>query len=369
MSKKPKQVECATAPDTPDICEREMHLVCSSGGSRAILASAGVLLAADYAGIKSFKSVGGVSGGSIPTALYASGMDARACLEQALSIDFQSLLTRRASYWQILVALMWQRRNEKVRPIDGVMTSEKLGDFIKSIGGQDAVAEIWPKGYWTIGISEKSEIVFTETGIFEVGPDRMIRVISGEPGDLGKAVRGSCAVPGFISAVEYDGMYLFDGALGTEGRCPVNVPKRFYGAKRSNIIACDVGDDSEGTSARIASLWKLLCGAECVPEIHEPDYDTDGNVIVVRPKITSMRSLQFSLTDDQKWQAVMAGFVDAIPEFANAGLLSKEKLSAAAALSREYTKIQKKATTGKKRSPAGQLSTDTRKLLESNSLL
>ena len=117
-----------TAPTTP---EREFHLVCSSGGSRAILGSAGVLLACNQAGIKRFKSIGGISGGSVPTVLFSSGMDAKKCLSTAMEMDFSSLLTRRASFFKILVAYFMQRRYEKVRPVHGVLTSEKLGDFVE----------------------------------------------------------------------------------------------------------------------------------------------------------------------------------------------------------------------------------------------
>ena len=346
----------------PAVDERELHLVCSSGGSRAILASAGVLLAADYAGVKRFKSIGGVSGGSIPTALYASGLDAKTCVRTAVEIDFASLLTRKVSYWQILMALLWQRRYEKVRPIDGAMTSEKLGEYIESF------TDVWPEGYWTVGIHENLEIIFNEAGIFQLGPDRLLRVIDNKPGNLGKAVRGSCAVPGVISAVEYDGMYLFDGALGTEGRCPVSVPVRLYGAKRTDIIACDVGDDTGNTSARITKLWKLVCGEDCVPDITEPDYVTDGKIILIRPKITAFRTLQFSLSNDQKWQAVMAGFVDGLPELANAGILEPDKLKAALEITREYQRILKRTTTGKNQKQ-GQLSEATEKLLVSQGLL
>ncbi|MBX9692443.1 MAG: patatin-like phospholipase family protein, partial [Cyanobacteria bacterium] len=130
----------STNAPAPNIAEREYHLVCSSGGSRAILASAGVLLACEQAGIKRFKSVGGVSGGSIPTALYASGMTAKECVAQAMEIDFASLLTRRASILKILFAYFMQRRNEKVRPINCVLTSERVGDFVESY-----TDGAWPK--------------------------------------------------------------------------------------------------------------------------------------------------------------------------------------------------------------------------------
>ena len=54
-----------------------LHLVCGSGGSRAILAGTGAILALNVAGHKKFHSVGGISGGSIPTALLALGMDSK----------------------------------------------------------------------------------------------------------------------------------------------------------------------------------------------------------------------------------------------------------------------------------------------------
>ena len=345
------------APTTP---ERELHLVCSSGGSRAILASAGVLLACEQAGVKRFKSIGGVSGGSIPTALYASGLSAKECVSQAMEIDFASLLTRRASFFKILLAYFMQSRNEKVRPVNGVLTSEKLADFMEGFH------EGWPEGYWTMGIADKSQILFGEEGVFEIGPDGKLRVLSCDPGPLGVAVRGSCAVPGIISAVEFKNRFLFDGALGPEGRAPVTVPSRLYSAKPKDIIVCDVGDDTGNTSQRVTKLWKFICGPECVPEIEEPDFSKDNTgLIVVTPKITGFRSLQFTLTRDQKWQAVMAGFVDAVPELTAAGILTGEKLIEAEEIVRQYSEI----LAGAEGSADGELSRLNEELLLKNDLL
>lgn len=346
----------ALAPTTP---ERELHLVCSSGGSRAILASAGVLLACEQAGIQRFKSVGGVSGGSIPTVLYASGMNAKECVNQAMEIDFASLLTRHASFFKILFAYFMQRRNEKVRPVNGVLTSEKLGDFVESFN------DGWPKGYWTMGIVDKSQLIFGETGVFEILSDGRLTVVSGEPGPLGVAVRGSCAVPGVISAVEYNGRHIFDGALGPEGRAPFTVPSRLYSAKRSDIIVCDVGDDTSKTSQRVTRLWKMICGEECVPEINEPDFSNEKNMIVISPHITGFRSLQFTLSRDLKWRAVMAGFVDSMPELAAAGLLTGDRLAEAQEISKIYAGYLAEADT----KPKGWLTGKVEGLLSSRGLL
>lgn len=322
-----------TAPTTP---EREFHLVCSSGGSRAILGSAGVLLACSQAGVSRFKSIGGVSGGSIPTVLSASGMDAKTCLTQALDIDFSSLLTRRASMIRILFAYFMQRRYEKVRPVNGVLTSEKLGEFVESYlqAGQR-----WPKGYWTMAIAEETQIVFTETGVFEIDFDGDLRVLSCDPGPLGVAVRGSCAVPGIISAPEYKNKILFDGALGPESRVPAGVPMRLYGASPKDIIACDVGDEDTKASKRATWLWTMICGKDCVPAVEEPIYNASHGLVWIEPKITSVRSLQFNLHRDQKWEAVMAGFTASVPQLSSAGILTGDRLAMAQDLVTLYNEI------------------------------
>ncbi|MDZ4833291.1 MAG: patatin-like phospholipase family protein [Candidatus Melainabacteria bacterium] len=322
-----------TAPTTP---EREFHLVCSSGGSRAILGSAGVLLACNQAGIKRFKSIGGISGGSVPTVLFASGMDAKTCLSTALDMDFSSLLTRRASFFRILVAYFMQRRYEKVRPVHGVLTSEKLGDFVESFQKD---GESWPKGYWTMAIAEDAQIVFSENGVFEIRPDNQLRVLSCDPGPLGIAVRGSCAVPGIISAVEYKHKLLFDGALGPESRVPAGVPMRLYGANPRDIIAVDVGDEDSKQAQRATRLWKMVCGEDCVPNVEDPIYNKSHGLVWINANVTSVRSLQFNLTRDQKWEAVMCGFVSAVPELALANILTGDRLVVAQELVSKYNAI------------------------------
>lgn len=348
-----------TAPTTP---EREFHLVCSSGGSRAILASAGVLLACEQAGIKKFKSIGGISGGSIPTALFATGMNAAECVRTAMEIDFASLLTRRASFLRILLAYFMQRRNEKVRPVHGVLTSEKLGVFIESF--MEGKAQPWPEGYWTMAIADKSEIIFTGNGVFEV-VDGQLRVLSCDPGPLGIAIRGSCAVPGIISAVEYRSRYLFDGVLGDEGRAPFSVPIKLYGAKRTDVIVCDVGDDNSTTSQRITKIWTMICGEDCVPAVNEPQFHKEPGLIIVQPTLSGFRSLQFSLTADIKWRAIMSGYRDTIPELAAAGILTGDKLLKAQEVCTEYAAVLE----GHQLLPKGELSRQVEALLQKHGLL
>ncbi len=68
-----------------------LHLVCGSGGTRAFLTGAGAILACDTAGVKKWDSIGGVSGGSIISALYAGGMSAPQLVEEVIGYDFATL--------------------------------------------------------------------------------------------------------------------------------------------------------------------------------------------------------------------------------------------------------------------------------------
>ncbi|MFT2536438.1 hypothetical protein ACMWQD_29085, partial [Escherichia coli] len=77
-------------------------------GSRAILGSAGAIAALEQAGLKEFVSIGGISGGSIPTAMFAAGLGATATLRLAVDIDFSSMLTRHGSIGRILLAYIMQ---------------------------------------------------------------------------------------------------------------------------------------------------------------------------------------------------------------------------------------------------------------------
>lgn len=318
----------ARTPDLP-----ELHLVCGSGGSRAILAGAGAILALNVAGHKRFKSVGGISGGSIPTVLLAAGYDAKELTHRALDIDFSSMLTRHGGILKIVLAYFMQRWYERTRPPKGVLSSEKLGTFIESL------ANGWPKGYWTMAVYGTSQYVFTDHGVFEIKEDGTVVTISATPGPLGIAVRGSCAVPGIIDAVPYNGVMLHDGALGPEGRCPVGIPIRFFGARRDQIVAMDVGEDESKASKRVHRIWRIICGGECVPNNQEP-LTEEGGLIVITPTVTNFRSLQFTLTRDQKWQAVMSGFMGALPALKSAGVLTGAGLEAANEIQARFQAIQ-----------------------------
>jgi predicted acylesterase/phospholipase RssA len=335
----PTKDKSAQTPTTQTI----KHVVLSSGGSRAILGGAGAIAAIEQAGIKDLVTVGGISGGSIPAVLYAGGYSAVETLRLALDIDFSSKLTRHGSIIQILFAYFMQGRFEKTRPRKGVLSSEKLGDYILEMvpkRGANADPDLkWPKGYWTMAIVGDKKIFFTEKGVFELDPDGKMTVLQDTPGPLDIAVRATCAVPGIISAVPWKGRFLFDGALSPEGRCPVNMPKRYFGAKDDEIVAFDVGDDGNKTSSFVLKAWSILCGNECVPDFQEVELTNEHGMVVIEPVMTQFRSLKFTLSRDEKWQAVMAGYIESVKQLANHGLLRGDKLAEAQKVVETYETI------------------------------
>lgn len=316
---------------------RELHLVCGAGGSRAILGSAGAILACHHAGIEKWLTIGGASGGSIPTVMLAGGVDPKTIVRTCIDVDFSSLLTRHGSLIQILFAYFMQNRYEKTRPRKGVLGSEKVGQFV------DAHVPNWPANYWTVAAVKDKQWLFNAQGIFEYAEDGTVTQICDKPAPVGLAVRASCAVPGIIDAVPFMGKWLFDGALASDGRCPVRVPKKHYAAVPADIVACDVGDDNTKSSAWSRWFWKVLCGEECLPkEIPQPVDAHD--VVLLRPSAMNFRSLQFTLSEDQKWEAVMSGFTGAIPTLKSAGLITGARLEAAERITAKFAELRNAAT-------------------------
>lgn len=345
----------AKAPALPTATE--LHLVCGSGGSRAILGSSGAILACHLAGISDWRTLGGASGGSIPTLMLAGGVHPTKIVRYTIETDFSSLLTRRGSMLRILIAYLMKDRYERTRPRRGILSSEKVGAFVESH------VAVWPANYWTVAAYKDSQWLFTAEGVFEYGRDGRCRKVSDKPAPVGLAIRASCAVPGIIDAAEWNGNFLFDGALTMDGRCPVRVPKRHFGARSTQVVGLDVGDDTTKQTRWVRRGWKVLCGSNCIPEEVDGDNPagSDG-VLLIKPAPMSFRSLQFTLSADQKWQAVMSGFLGAVPKLESAGLLSGPALEKALAIARSFDDIQRTSEN------EGELASRTEALLSGHGL-
>jgi hypothetical protein len=334
----------------------DLHLVCGSGGSRAILQGSGSILACHLAGLNNWRTLGGASGGSIPTLMLAGGVHPIKIVRHTIETDFSSLLARHGSLAQILIAYFMKDRYEKTRPRKGVFGSDPVGQFVETL------VPTWPANYWTVATHRDNQWLFTADGVFEYSRNGKLRVISTTPAPVGVAIRSTCAVPGIIDAVSWNGNYLFDGALGLDGRCPVRVPKRHYSARPESIVAVDVGEDNNRQSRAIRLAWKVLCGGNCVPQSDKDSAVGAEGVVLIRPAPVEFRSLQFSLNADQKWQAVMSGFLGAISTLETAGLLTGPALEKALSIARGYHEIELTAHDD------GELAARTETLLASNGL-
>lgn len=312
------------------------HLLCGSGGSRAILGSAGFILACEIAELTDWLTIGGISGGSIPTVLKANGVPGKKLVRLGVGIDFTDLVTRHANPLSILLAFLMKDRFEQTRPRQGVMNSEKLGEFI------DQLVPEWPKNFWTMAVVGQTQLIFTADGVYQFAADGSYRQLSDKPAPLGLAIRASCAVPGIIDAPYFLGKYLFDGALSWDGACPSGVLIRNYGATPEWIFACDVSDPQEDKTfwnRWKLRFWRMLCGKRCVVPAARPTLGTE-RVFTVRPPTATFSALQFKLTEQQKWEAVHQGFTAAVRELEQAGHLTGAKLEEAQFLAADVERLK-----------------------------
>ncbi len=118
---------------------QDMHLVFGSGGTKAILAGAGAVLAIHTTGLKSWRSIGGASGGSIIAALFARDVSVKQVLHLACETDFSKLVTARTGLVGRLWAFLRKYRYEKVRPVKGVFSHESLRQLV------DRYVPAWPE--------------------------------------------------------------------------------------------------------------------------------------------------------------------------------------------------------------------------------
>lgn len=299
-----------------------LHLVCGSGGSRAILASSGAILGLHRAGFTKWCSIGGISGGSIPSLFLANGFTPEEIVKLAIEIDFSSLLTRRKNIVLTFLAFLLKDRLAQTRPRKAVLTSEKLGTFL-----EERVLS-WPESYWTMAVAGRTQVFFTAKGVFQYLKDGSCRQLSDKPAPLGIAVRASCAVPGIIEASQYKGLYLFDGALSWAGQTPIGAVVQHYRVRPATIFACDVGDRKGGMSDYGHRFWRVLCGDNCVWPQDEEDpamWQEQGSTVLT-PAVNQFASLQFTLTAEQKWDAVRSGYTAAICELWKGRLIDNQGL-------------------------------------------
>lgn len=309
-----------------------LHLVCGSGGVRAFLTGAGTILACDAAGITSWETIGGVSGGSIISALYAGGVPAPELVEQVIEFDFSTLFKKTDSIANIIRAHLPRRPKNvgKHALREGLLKSAGLGQII------DEYVPNWPANFWTIAVAGNYHILFTADGVFQIGNGKSVR-ISDKPAPMGLAIRASCAIPGILESIDYLGRHLFDGALSEYGDCPTGVVRTHFKGASEKIIACDVSGVMTRQKKAIRILGRIISGG-ITRKMNE--HQRAGEIFIA-PKLEAFGSLQFSLNRKTKEQAVLSGFRASVEELSKAGILTGEKLELCQKACQSYAEMHR----------------------------
>lgn len=319
MTTNPKIVASDTA---PPLARDNLNLVGGGGGSRAILAIAGMIWALAKADITKWRSIGGISGGALATIMVATGMKAADIVSLAIELDFASKLTRHGNIFQLFLALALKERYETTRPIKSVFSSEKVAEWV------DERVSSWPDKYWNMSVHKDKQILFTPKGVYRLSYDGKVERLSDKPARVSDAMRGSIAIPGIIRPHYWQGKFLVDGALSWDGLTPVNVVLRHLAADPKATIACHVGERKlPPLKAKLKRSWKRATGGGLPWSDDERDpsrFAQDGVMLIV-PELNKFGSLKFKLSTEEKWEAIISAFNSTVTKLEEHGWIDKEK--------------------------------------------
>jgi len=298
---------------------RAQHLVFGAGGTRAFLNGSGAMFACFVAGFFEWESIGGVSGGSIPALLTSAGVHPREIVRHAVNTDFTDLLEQHDTFGNMLKQRFLRRRSAGRLLRHGIVRSHGLGTYLESVVGGE-----WPDRFWTMAVAGKRVLLFTKDGVFLYRKGRCRRLTTG-PAPISLAIRASCAVPGIIEAVEYEGHVLFDGALSRYGACPTEMATKHFGAEVDDIVAVDLVRRSGNRRDRwMETLARLLSGTlRQRPNL--PLLSRAGTKIVT--DMETFNSLDFDISTELKQRAVLAGFRTTCQELHLTGKMDQHKYS------------------------------------------
>lgn len=285
--------------------EKDMHLVCGAGGIRAILGSMGAVFGLHAQGINRWKSIGGISGGSIIAALFAAGHHPRHLLRTAFKIDFDRLLVKKHGLLKVLRKYLRQKKHE-VMPLTATLCSEPLGKLM------DELVPVWPERLWIMAVANvegkgRCQVLFTHQGTHLYTKEGKSEKISDTPPPVGLAIRASCAIPGALTHVSYLGMDLFDGVLSWDGRCPVGVARRHFLADYHNIVGCDVGDYDHPLGALHNRFMDHWVGEPADHRASLEHWERQG-VKIVRATVNGFSSLHLKPSLKQRQVAIRSGY-------------------------------------------------------------
>ena len=228
------------------------------GGAAKGFAHIGVIKMLEAGGIHP-DVVSGTSAGSVVGALYASGMDAFAMQQAAISLDEASI--------------------RDVRLFSGgLVQGQKLQDYVDGQVRQRPIERLrLPFAAVATELETGARTVFTR-------------------GDTGQAVRASCSIPGVFEPAAIGGRHYVDG--GVVSPVPVDAARQL-GA--DFVIAVDISARSDGSLptdllgivGRSVVIMGQRLGAQ---ELARAD-------VVIRPQVNAIGATDFA----QKDRAIMEG--------------------------------------------------------------
>ena len=340
-----QQTSCCRLPDAvTEVTDLTGFDLCiSSGGAAAVLGGTGAVVAAQLAGLNSWRRLGGVSGGSLVSAMVASGLDSNELLRLATESKFASYLTACQGAIGLIPRLLgWKFKHpEHNRPdqqncrYNGLFGSDNLGLLVEKVINERGPEHEhlfckasgdtrWPVNLWTMATTrDGGQIVFDADGVHRISTCGFKSRMSNEVAAPGTALRASCTIPGVMASVDYRGIRLYDGAMSRDGICPVGVQIRHFDADPSKIIAVRIGEDlHKPILGRLHTAARIVCGVH--PDFHWGP-ETVG-VIECRPQIDHVHTLKFVVSDDEKWLAILIGFEAMLSALALNGILQGERL-------------------------------------------
>lgn len=288
----------------------QQHLIIGGGGTKSILAGVGAFCGLKSSGADEWSSIGGISGGSIPSVFIAHGMTPIELLRLSVRTDFKDLLASRRQLWRVVRRYLDQKNGTKL-PIKALMSSKPLGKFV------DETVSDWPESFWTMAMADiedvgRCQIVFTRDGVYRYSLEGECVKLTNKPPSVGTAVRATCAIPGVIGAIEYEGMHLFDGMLTWDGACPVGVVGKHFQADAPDVVAVDVGVQPNWFGVIQRRYMRYWCGKSCQnsKEVFM-DWLEKGTTFIEAPHI-DFGAIKLDYTEKQKWLAIKSAYKTAI---------------------------------------------------------
>src|SRR5690242_16198696 len=252
---------CAPVRQPPSVAPPPRKLVVGlalGGGAAKGFAHIGVIKMLEASGIH-VDVVAGTSAGSLVGALYASGMDAFAMQQAAISLDEASI--------------------RDVRLFGGgLVQGRKLQDYVDGLVSQRPLERL----------KRPFAAVATE---LETGQRTVFR-----HGDTGEAVRASCSVPGVFEPAAIGGRHYVDGDLVSP--VPVDAAREL-GA--DFVIAVDISARSDGSLP--ADMLGIVGRSVVIMGQHLGAQELARADVVIRPQVNGIGSADFT----QKDRAIMEG--------------------------------------------------------------